>query len=291
MPHLLYNGGANLRVCPFFSQSEQRDAQASQQRWMLTWRWFEVGMSKARLHGAFMQIKVRNWRIRFCVLAIALGGALPCATLTVPGRAADAANSDDQSLTVRILEVSGRARLVETGKKTAINEKAVGRLIGNGASIETRGKGVVVLELYRGGPVIAVKPDSLIGIDEVSGIEGARSVRLNVERGCILGCVDRLGAASKFEIATPRGVIGIRGTVFEVCAEGLFRCYEGMFMAVVLPAVVHGAPPTFSVKGGNELDARKGVKEPTLKPINAEQIGKVFEEVKRFKVCERRKAK
>ena len=57
----------------------------------------------------------------------------------------------------------------------------------------------------------------------------------------------KLAAASKYEVKTPQGVAGIRGTRYDISADGTVRVIEGQ---VVVVYIVNGIASTATVNAG-----------------------------------------
>jgi hypothetical protein len=92
-------------------------------------------------------------------------------------------------------------------------------------------------------------------MDRIGGREGDTETMLNVEAGSILGQVKKVSANSRYEITTPHGVAGIRGTDWSVTVTQLGNGqYEVIFESVqgtlVASAVVNGALQTKTLNGG-----------------------------------------
>jgi hypothetical protein len=87
------------------------------------------------------------------------------------------------------------------------------------------------------------------------GREGDTETMLNLQAGSILGQVQKVSANSRYEITTPHGVAGIRGTDWGCTVTALSNNqYEVTFTAVqgtlVASAVVNGALQTKTLNGG-----------------------------------------
>ncbi len=66
-----------------------------------------------------------------------------------------------------------------------------------------------------------------------------------------------MSAASKYEVKIPNGVAGIRGTVFDISAEGVVKVLSGsVVLAYTGP---NGSPQTQVIMGLQMFDARTGV--------------------------------
>ena len=101
----------------------------------------------------------------------------------------------------------------------------VGTALQPGASIQTGAESTVDLFLGQNGPVVRVTPDTTLGFDKLAftdtGSDRVIDTQLNLKSGRILGNVKKLASASRYEIKTPIGVAGIRGTDFDVTVTPL----------------------------------------------------------------------
>src|SRR6266404_675409 len=105
---------------------------------------------------------------------------------------------------------------------------------------------------------VRVWENSLLGIDKLTSMEtGAGPVtetQLDLKAGRIFGNVKKMSAASRYEVKIPNGVAGIRGTIYDITAEGVIRVAAG---SVVLSFVgADGNPVLQEVPAGQEFDAR-----------------------------------
>src|SRR5205807_1411945 len=108
--------------------------------------------------------------------------------------------------------------------------------------------------------MVRIKSDSAMAIDKLTstqtGADVVTETQLDLQRGRILGNVKKMSAASKYEVKIPNGVAGIRGTTYEISADGLVRVTVGsVVMAYVGP---DGTVVTQVVMGGQQFDARTG---------------------------------
>jgi hypothetical protein len=108
--------------------------------------------------------------------------------------------------------------------------------------------------------IVRVWENSLLGIDKLSTMEtGADTVtetQLDLRAGRIFGNVKKMSAASKYEVKIPNGVAGIRGTTYEISADGVVRVLVGsLVIAYIGP---DGTAITQVVMGGQQFDARTG---------------------------------
>ncbi len=108
--------------------------------------------------------------------------------------------------------------------------------------------------------VVRVWEDSALAIDKLTSMDtGAGLVtdtQLDLQRGRIFGSVKKMSTGSKYEIKIPNGVAGIKGTVYELTAEGVLKVAVGsVVLAYIGP---DGNPVTQVVLTGQQFDARTG---------------------------------
>lgn len=108
--------------------------------------------------------------------------------------------------------------------------------------------------------IVRIYENSLLAIDKLTIIETGADVvsetQLDLRAGRIFGNVKKMSAASKYEVKIPNGVAGIRGTTYEISAEGVVRVLVGsVVIAYVGP---DGTVVTQVIMGGQQFDARTG---------------------------------
>jgi hypothetical protein len=109
--------------------------------------------------------------------------------------------------------------------------------------------------------MVRIWDNTLLGIDKLTETETGADVvtetQLDLKAGHIFGMVKKMSAASKYEVKMPNGVAGIRGTVYDISAEGVVKVLQG---SVVLAYVgSDGKAQTQVVMGEQMFDARTGV--------------------------------
>ena len=121
----------------------------------------------------------------------------------------------------------------------------VGIILPSGSVVKTEADSSVDLFLGHSAGVVRVTENTTLGLDKLSltdtGAETVVEVQLNVPDGTILGNVNKLSAASKYEIKLPNGVAGIRGTRFRCSSTGYIVLLEGTMVFVFVPP---GGNPT-----------------------------------------------
>jgi hypothetical protein len=104
---------------------------------------------------------------------------------------------------------------------------------------------------------LRVWENTLLGIDKLAitqtGADEVTETQLDLKAGHIFGSVKKMSAASKYEVKIPNGVAGIRGTVFDISAEGVVKVLSGsIVLAYVGP---DGTLVTQVIMGLQEFDA------------------------------------
>jgi len=135
------------------------------------------------------------------------------------------------------------------------------------------------VDLYLGdnGPIVRVTEDTTLGIDRLTidrtGVDKVIETQLDLRNGRILGDVKRLAAASKYEVKTPHGVAGIRGTRYDIRADGTVIVIEGQIVVVY---IVDGQAYTATGNAGDTLrPPTPGTRQVLVSPTSPEVITEV----------------
>src|SRR5262249_44046483 len=108
--------------------------------------------------------------------------------------------------------------------------------------------------------VVRIWQNSALGIDKLTstdtGADVVTETQLDLRAGRVLGTVKKMNAASKYEIKLPNGVAGIRGTFYDVTADGVVRVSSGSVVFAYMAA--DGTVTTKVVVSGQQFDARTG---------------------------------
>ncbi len=108
--------------------------------------------------------------------------------------------------------------------------------------------------------IVRVTEDSALGIDkltwEETGADVVTETQLDLKQGRIIGTVKKLTPASRYEIKLPNGVAGIRGTIYDITANGLVRVFAGTVVVAWVGA--DGSTVTKVVGPGKQFDPRTG---------------------------------
>jgi FecR-like protein len=191
----------------------------------------------------------------------------------------------------KVIRMKGQARY--TTGNSVWQPLRVGDVIKPGAIIQTsKGKGDFVdLALGDGngpiassgsgsGPSVMITPisyqprteqnfvrvweNSLLGVDKLTTLDTGADVvsdtQLDLKAGHIFGVVKKMSAASRYEVKIPNGVAGIRGTVYDITADGEVRVSSGSVVIAYVGA--DGTVVTQVVSAGQQFDARTGLVTP-----------------------------
>ncbi len=127
----------------------------------------------------------------------------------------------------------------------------VGSQLSPNTTIRTGVGSVVDLFLGDNGPVVRVTADTEMGIDrldsEGNGVDKVIETQLDLKNGRILGNVKKLADASKYEVKTPVGVAGIRGTEYDISANGTVHVISGVVQVVYVDMSDPANPKTTTV--------------------------------------------
>ncbi|MCX6895782.1 MAG: FecR domain-containing protein [Verrucomicrobia bacterium] len=108
--------------------------------------------------------------------------------------------------------------------------------------------------------IIRLRENTVLALDKLSseqtGTDTVTDTQLDLRAGRIFGNVKKLSAASRYEIKLPNGVAGIRGTFFDLTANGLLTVYFGSVVISFYDASGHLITKT--VNAGWELDLTNG---------------------------------
>jgi hypothetical protein len=155
---------------------------------------------------------------------IALGAVLAvCTAQAASGRAV-------------VQSVRGTASYAEQGGEW--KPLKTGQALAPGATLKTGIDGQVDLYLGENGPNVHLFDSTTLGLDrlniERTGTEAVTETQLNLTAGTIRGEVRKLSAASKYEVKTPNAVVGVRGTKYQISANGVVHILEGSVVVVYI---------------------------------------------------------
>jgi FecR protein len=183
--------------------------------------------------------------------------ALVCAGIALLTLAQTAGAAPQQGTAVA-RSVSGTAEYSTGGAWAPLKS---GTELAAGTTIRTAADGEVSLGLGENGKAIVVAPSSILTIDkltfEKTGADTVTETQLDLKAGRIVGDVNKTSAASRFEIKTPTGVAGIRGTKFDISANGVVKVKNGCVVVVYVSPT--GQVSSYEVCGGFKFVPGVGV--------------------------------
>jgi hypothetical protein len=170
----------------------------------------------------------------FASLAFALVPSLPAQT--VPGKA-------------EVRAIKGVA-VYSAAAGPSIPLK-VGTILGPGTTIKTGGDSSVDLFLGNSAGVVRMAENTTLALDKLTltdtGADTAVEIQMGLSEGTVLGNVNKLSAASRYEIKTPNGVAGIRGTRYRMSANSFIVLLDGTLVFVYVPP--GGNPTPYTLAG------------------------------------------
>src|SRR5580765_428335 len=126
-----------------------------------------------------------------------------------------------------------------------------GTILGPGATVKTGANSTVDLFLGNSAGVLRLTENTTLALDKLTltdtGADTAVDVQLGLTEGTILGNVNKLSAASRYEIKTPNGVAGIRGTRFRMSSNSFIVLMDGTLVYVYVPPGPGGTPTPFTL--------------------------------------------
>jgi len=108
--------------------------------------------------------------------------------------------------------------------------------------------------------IVRMWENTLLSVEKLTstqtGADEVTETQLDLKAGHIFGMVKKMSAGSKYEVKIPNGVAGIRGTVYDISAEGVVKVLSGSaVLAYVGPG---GSVVTQVIMGQQAFDARTG---------------------------------
>ena len=170
--------------------------------------------------------------------------------------------------------IRGSAQYAEGGQWLPLK---VGQTLKPGSSIRKANKSQVDLFMDQNGPVVRLVENTTLGIDklnyEATGIDTIIETQLDLKSGRVLGIVKKMAHNSKYEIKTPNGVAGIRGTEYDVSATSVVRVISGSMVVVYVKS--DGTVLTQVVNAGEMFVPSEGA----VRSIPPDQLSQLIGEI------------
>ncbi|MBI3191988.1 MAG: FecR domain-containing protein [Pedosphaera parvula] len=175
---------------------------------------------------------------------------------------------------VIVVEVNGQASYTDGGQYVPLQK---GAKLNQGTSIKTGPNSSVIIFLTNNKTELTIDASTTVNVDKLTstktGADTVSETEMELKEGKITGNVKKLSRASTFNVKTPVGVAGIRGTMFLVQANGVIHVLQGtVVITYVNPSTGVATPVT--INAGQTFTppanpAAPGAR-PTLAVINAD---------------------
>jgi len=140
----------------------------------------------------------------------------------------------------------------------------VGTVLPAGSTIKTDAGSSVDLFLGNSAGVVRLTENTTLGLDKLTltdtGADTVVEVQLNLPDGTILGNVNKLSPASKYEIKLPNGVAGIRGTKYRISSTSFIVLIDGTLIFVHVPPGGQPTPYTLNAPPAVYFSPIEGIK-------------------------------
>jgi hypothetical protein len=169
-----------------------------------------------------------------------------------------------------VRSLSGEAQYSDGGAWLPLT---VGKELMPGSAVRTANDSRMVLFLDQNGPLVMLTENTTLGIDKLSfeptGVETIIETQLDLKSGRIVGIAKKLSATSKYEVKTPSGVAGIRGTEYSISATGEVYVLDGS--VVVVSVRPDGSVVTQVVSAGEMFNPASGRVQP-IPPATQDEL-------------------
>jgi hypothetical protein len=162
-------------------------------------------------------------------------------------------------------DVINQGTVIETGMDNSQVDLALGA--GGGAAPSAPIMGTVMSHQATSDQnMIRIWQNSRLAIDKLTktqtGADEVTETKLDLQAGHIFGSVKKLSAASTYEVKIPNGVAGIRGTTYDISAEGIIKVLVGSVYLAYMDT--QGKPATQVIMGDQKFDLRTGLLTPLV---------------------------
>jgi len=163
---------------------------------------------------------------------------------------------------VEVRAIKGSALYsVSGGPVASLKVRAV---LGAGTIIKTAADSTVDLFLGNSAGVVRIIENSTLGLDKLlitnTGADTVIENQLNLPEGTMLFNVNKLSAASKYEVKLPNGVAGIRGTKGRLSSNAFIVLIDGALVYVHVPQGGNPTPYSLSAPPPVYFSPAEGVK-------------------------------
>jgi hypothetical protein len=175
-----------------------------------------------------------------------------------------------------VRSIRGHAQYQEAGGQWL--ELKVGQILKPGSAVRTANDSHADLFMDQNGPVVRLVENTTLGLDKLNytatGVDTIIETQLDLRSGRIVGIVRKMASESKYEIKTPNGVAGIRGTEYDITATSVLRVVSG---SMVMVFVKNDGTVITQVVNSNEMFVPS---DGTVKPIPSDQLSQLVPEIR-----------
>ena len=169
------------------------------------------------------------------------------------------AHAQSQQGKAAVTAVEGTAEYSTDGG--AFMPLKVGTVLRSGSQVRTTGGSHVDLYLGKNNGVVRVADATTVSVDKLTfsdtGADRVIDTQLNLKEGHLLGnASDKMAPASKYEIKTPNGVAGIRGTKYDIYVCRVIVIEGKVYFVHFAPG---GKNVPFVVTAHNQFDCVTGL--------------------------------
>ena len=175
-----------------------------------------------------------------------------------------------------VRSIHGQAQYQESGGQWL--PLKVGQVLKAGSAVRTANDSHADLFMDQNGQVVRMVENTTLGLDKLNytatGVDTIIETQLDLKSGRIIGVVRKMADQSKYEIKTPNGVAGIRGTEYDITATSVLRVVSG---SMVMVYVKSDGTVITQVVNSNEMFVPS---DGTVKLIPADQLSQLVPEIR-----------
>jgi hypothetical protein len=217
------------------------------------------------------------WTIRQFLICAALLMVAGCATKSPVGK--------QGAPSAKVVGLKGAARY-KTGSD-GWQMLRTGDVVKPGTIVETAGKSRLdlVLDVERPGghfhaeqDLVRVWENSRLSLDKLTvretGADLVQDIQLDLQAGHIFGKVGKMSPASRYEVRIPNAVASIRGTVYDITAEGEVKAPAGSLLLTYTDS--NGEQHNQVILGSQVFDPRTGATASASDPWRGSPVRRRF---------------
>lgn len=165
---------------------------------------------------------------------------------------ASAAQAAVEKGSANVVTVQGKVEYSTDGSTWSALKR--GESLREGVTVRTADTAAADLDLGRNGSHLRVMPGSTVALSaltfEQTGLETIVNTQIDIRSGKVVGQVQKLSSASKYELKTSKALATVRGTRYSMAADGKLVVAEGS--VVIVSAKEDGSTIT-RVVNANEM--------------------------------------